>query len=233
MSKLNLRQFEVLSFDCYGTLIDWERGILGAIKPVLLAHKVVVSDEAVLETYAAIESEIESGPYRSYRNILHTVMTRISERFGFIPNNTECDAIVSSLPDWPPFGDTVEALQALKERHRLAIISNVDDDLFAATNRHLGVEFDYIITAAQVGAYKPSPRVFEYALGKIGCDKSRLLHVAQSLYHDHVPAKRLGLSTAWINRRQGKAGSGATPMAEAAPDGEFPDLKALLSAISI
>ena len=233
MSKLDFSQFDVLSFDCYGTLIDWERGILGAVRPVLANHRVTAAVETVLETYAVIESEIEAGPYRRYRDVLKAAMTRLCERFGFIPNSTECDAIVGSLPDWTPFDDTVDALRGLKSRYRLAIISNVDDDLFAGTNRHLGVEFDYIITAAQVGAYKPSPRVFEYALNKIGCGKSRLLHVAQSLYHDHVPAKKLGLSTVWINRRQGKPGTGATPAAqEVRPDGEFAGLAELVRAVS-
>jgi 2-haloacid dehalogenase len=229
MSKLNFQQFEVLSFDCYGTLIDWESGILGAVRPVLANHRVTASDEIVLEAYAAIESEIEAGVYRLYRDVLKMAMTKLCERFGFVPNPAEKDAIVRSLPDWPPFADTVDALKALKSRYKLAIISNIDDDLFAGTNRHLGVTFDYIITAAQVRAYKPSPKVFEYALEKIGCDKGKLLHVAQSLYHDHVPAKRLGLSTVWINRRQGKPGTGATLAAEAMPDGEFAGLAAFVT----
>ena len=228
MTLLDFSQFEVLSFDCYGTLIDWESGILGRVRAVLSNHRVAASDETVLETYASIESELEAGPYCRYRDVLQAAMTELCERFGFIPNSAERDAIVRSLPDWLPFADTVEALKALKSRYKLAIISNIDDDLFAGTNRHLGVEFDYIITAAQVGAYKPSPGVFEYALNKIGCDKSRLLHVAQSLYHDHVPAKRLGLTTVWINRRQGKPGSGATPVAgEVRPDAEFSSLAEL------
>jgi 2-haloacid dehalogenase len=233
MSELNFQQFKVLSFDCYGTLIDWERGILGAVRPVLSNHKIIATDEIILETFAQIESEVEAGPYRPYRDILHTVVLGMSKRFGFVPNDTECNAIVSSLPDWPPFGDTVAALKSLQSKYRLAIISNVDDDLFAGTNRHLGVEFDYVITAAQVGAYKPSPRVFEHALQKIGCHKNELLHVAQSLYHDHVPAKQLGLSTVWINRRQGKPGHGATPVVEARPDGEFASLAALARAVGI
>jgi len=233
MSELNFQQFKVLSFDCYGTLIDWERGILGAVRPVLSNHKIIATDEIILETFAQIESEVEAGSYRPYRDILNTVMRGMSERFEFVPNNTESDAIVSSLPSWPPFSDTVAALKALKSRFRLAIISNVDDDLFAGTNRHLGVEFDYIITAAQVGAYKPSPRVFEHALQKIGCLRNELLHVAQSLYHDHVPAKQLGLSTVWINSRLGKASPGATPIAAAKPDAVFPNLASLVRAMGV
>jgi len=233
MSELNFHQFKILSFDCYGTLIDWERGILGAVKPVLSNRKIVIADETILETYAQIESEIEAGPYRPYRDILRTVMTRLSERFGFVPNDTECNTIVASLLNWPPFEDTVAALRVLKTKYRLAVISNVDDDLFASSNRHLRVAFDYVITAAQVGAYKPSLRVFEHALQKIGCPKNTLLHVAQSLYHDHVPAKKLGLSTVWINRRQDKPGPGATPPAAATPDAEFPDLTSLVRAMGL
>jgi 2-haloacid dehalogenase len=134
------------------------------------------------------------------------------------------------LPDWPPFSDTVAALEALKSRYRLAIISNTDDDLFAGTNRHLGVKFDYIITAAQVGAYKPSPKMFEYALDKIGFDKSKLLHVAQSLFHDHVTAKQLGLSTVWVNRQ--RALPGRVSLA-ANPDAEYPDLASLVRAMGL
>jgi len=221
-------QFDVLSFDCYGTLIDWETGILRAVKQVMARHRVSASNDSILETYAAFESDIEAGPYQPYRDVLRTVMVRMSEQLGFVANSTEDDAIVASLPDWPPFDDTFAALKALKTRYRLAIISNVDDDLFAATNRHLGVEFDYVVTAAQVKAYKPSPRVFDYALKKIGCPAEKLLHVAQSLYHDHVPAKQLGLSTVWIDRRRDRPGSGATPDAVAIPDATFPDLASLV-----
>jgi 2-haloacid dehalogenase len=230
MPKLDFHRFEVLSFDCYGTLIDWRHGILNAVRPVLSKHGVSLAEEKILETYSRYEAEIEAGPYRPYRDILSEVMVQICGEFGIKPTDTERDIIGTTLPDWPPFEDTVDALNALKTRYQLAIISNTDDDLFAGTNRRLEVSFDHIITAAQVGAYKPSPRVFEHALAKIGCGKGKLLHVAQSLYHDHVPAKKLGLSAVWINRRQALPSRVTTA---ARLDAEFPDLAALVKATGI
>jgi 2-haloacid dehalogenase len=134
------------------------------------------------------------------------------------------DAFGDAVGDWPPFPDSTDALRLLQTRFRLGVITNCDDDLFARSNARLGVEFDWVVTAQGVGSYKPNPRNFEVALEHIGVRRERILHVAQSLFHDHVPAKRLGLSTAWINRRHGRSGSGATPPAEATPDVELPDM---------
>ncbi len=224
---------EVISFDCYGTLIDWETGILGAVKPILKKYDVRLPDDVILEAYGQIEAEIEAGPYRPYREVLREAMKQLSEECGVTLQSTEYDAIVASLPSWPPFHDTVASLKALKSKYRLAIISNTDDDLFAGTNRLLGVEFDFIVTAAQVGAYKPSMQVFEQAHKVLGCPKDKWLHAAQSLYHDHVPAKKLGLKTVWIDRRQGRPGGGATPDAIAAPDMTFPDLASLVRELGV
>jgi 2-haloacid dehalogenase len=224
---------EIISFDCYGTLIDWETGILRAVRPVLNKYNVHLADDTILETYGQIEAEVEAGPYRSYREILREVMHRLSEQHGIVLNHTEHDAIVASLPTWPPFHDTVASLKALKTKYRLAIISNIDDDLFAGTRLHLGVEFDHIVTAAQVRAYKPSIRVFEHAQTVLGCPKEAWLHAAQSLYHDHVPAQAFGLKTVWIDRRQGSPSGGATPEAIASPDLTFPDLASLVRELGL
>jgi 2-haloacid dehalogenase len=226
-------RIEIISFDCYGTLIDWETGILRAVKPILKKYSVRLSDDTILETYGQIESEIEAGPYRPYREVLREAMNRLSKTCGITPNNTESDAIVTSLPTWPPFHDTVASLRALKTRYKLAIISNIDDDLFAGTNLHLGVIFDYIVTAAQVKAYKPSIQVFEHAHTVLGCPKESWLHAAQSLYHDHVPAQKFGLKTVWIDRRQGQPSGGATPDAVASPDLTFPDLASLVRELGV
>jgi 2-haloacid dehalogenase len=215
----------VLTFDCYGTLIDWESGILSALRPILRAHSVQVSDESLLELYAGLESTGESGVYRPYREILHEVMRGLAGRLGFEPTPTELTALAASVGEWPAFPDTPAALQALKQRFGLGIISNIDDDLFAASNQHLGVTFDWVITAQQVRSYKPSTRNFQVAFDRIGLPEQQLVHVAQSLFHDHVPAKSLGLDTVWVNRRAGKPGSGATPPATAQPDLEVPDLQ--------
>ena len=221
---IDYSQFKILTFDCYGTLIDWERGILNAVKPCVVEHGISINDDQILEVYAEIEASLEHGPYQPYRKILHQVMVQMCNRFGFDPQAGEFTALADSVEHWPPFDDTVQALKALKTKYRLAVVSNTDDDLFAGTQKHLGVEFDFVITAGQSQAYKPSFKMFEYAFEKIGLPREQILHVAQSLYHDHVPAKALGLSTVWINRRRGLPGRGATPEAQAAPDAEFPDM---------
>jgi 2-haloacid dehalogenase len=217
----------VLSFDCYGTIIDWEAGIVAAVQPVLRAHALDVADEQVLELYAALESAAEAGPYRRYADILADVMRGLGERLGFTPSPTEADALAASVGNWPPFADSAEALARLKRRFKLAIISNIDDDLFAASQRDLRVEFEWIVTAQQARSYKPSLNNFRVALERIGLPRDQVLHVAQSLFHDHVPARQLGLNTVWVNRRGGKRGGGATPPADAQPDLEVPDLRTL------
>jgi 2-haloacid dehalogenase len=228
---MDFRTYEVLTFDCYGTLIDWETGIVRALQPVLAAHGVQWDAERLLELYAEVEATLEAGPYLPYREVLRQAMEEMGHRLGFQPTPSEREALVRSLGDWPPFPDTVEALQTLKRRYRLALLSNVDDDLFALSARHLRVEWDWVITAEQVGSYKPSLRPFRVMLERIGRPPERVLHVAQSLYHDIAPAKRLGLTTIWVNRRRGKSGSGATPPAEVQPDGEVPDLRTLVQLI--
>jgi 2-haloacid dehalogenase len=227
MSGLDLGAYDVLTFDCYGTLIDWERGILAALAPVLAAHGAQAPDETLLESYAEHEAELEAGPYLSYREVLGQALAGVAEDLGFEPSNAEVDAFAASVGDWPAFPDSPEALARLQERYRLAVITNCDDDLFAASNRRLGVTFDWVVTAEQARSYKPDANNFEVAFATIAAPRERILHVAQSLFHDHVTAKRLGLATVWIDRRRGRAGSGATPPAEARPDLELPDLASL------
>jgi 2-haloacid dehalogenase len=224
---------EVLTFDCYGTLIDWETGILSALRPVLRVHSVDVSDAQVLEQFAQLESTLESGDYRPYREILKEVMIGLGRTFEFEPTPIELNSLATSVVEWPAFADSSAALHALKKRFKLGIISNIDDDLFAASNRRLGVTFDWVITAQQVHSYKPSTLNFEVALERIGVPQDHLVHVAQSLFHDHVPAKSLGLTTVWVNRRAGKSGPGATPPANAQPDLEVPDLRTLASMLEV
>ena len=224
---LDWTRFEALTFDCYGTLIDWERGILEAAGPVLRRHGVACPDERLLLEYAAAESAAEKPPFRPSRDVLREAMSGIGNALGFRPAPADRDAFVESLPRWPPFPDTVEALRALRRHHRLAIVSNVDDDLFAGTARLLGVEFDAVVTAQQVRAYKPAPDHFRRVLDRLALPKEKVLHVAQSLFHDVAPARALGFATVWVNRRAGRSGSGATPPAEGRPDVEVPDLRTL------
>lgn len=217
---------DTLSFDCYGTLIDWERGIADALSPVLARHGHALGDEAILERYALIESALEAGPYLSYRELLRRGLDAFGGQLGFEPTETERDAFGASVADWPAFADSPEALVRLKTRYRLVILSNVDDDLFAASARRLGVAFDEVITAQQVGSYKPALQNFEAAIERVG-PRERMLHVAQSLFHDIAPARAIGLRAVWVNRRAGRPGSGATAPSDARPEAEVPDLRTL------
>src|SRR5262249_19400550 len=194
----------VLTFDCYGTLIDWETGILSTLQPILAAHGVKADPEELLALHAQLEPAAEQGPYAPYREVLMTVLRGLSARLGFAPSAAEQSRFGQSVGDWPPFADTSAALAMLKRRFRLAIISNVDDDLFARSNAKLGVAFDWIVTAQQVRSYKPSLNNFRQALARIGLPSGEILHVAQSLFHDHVPPKQLGLETVLANRRKGQ-----------------------------
>lgn len=226
---LNLKSFEVLTFDCYGTLIDWESGILSTLKPLFLKKGTIISDKAILEEYAKFESEIESLEYQSYKVILREIIKCFGQKFNFLIQNEETDCLVKSLNKWPPFYDTINALKILKKRFKLAILSNIDEDLIIESVNKLEISFDWIITAEQAKSYKPSLNNFQFALKKIGIPKEKILHVAQSIYHDIIPAKKIGLKTVWINRRQGKEGYGATPPALSKPDMELPNLISLAS----
>lgn len=228
---LDVSAIKVLTFDCYGTLIDWESGLLAALQPVLRRHGVALEDDAALETYAGLEAAAESGPYLTYREVLATCLGHFGAHFQFAPSIDELERFSASVGDWPAFPDSAEALAALKKRFQLVVLSNIDDDLFALSNRRLGVTFDAVITAQQVQGYKPGHAHFHAALARLGLPRENILHVAQSLFHDHVPAKQLGFQTAWVNRRLGRPGFGATPPAEARPDLEFPDMRSLAAAL--
>lgn len=224
---IDFDRFELLSFDCYGTLIDWEAGILRALEPLRARHQVGIADDDLLRLVGELESAAERGPWRPYAEVLRDVVAGLGRRLGFPPDDEERSILASSIRHWRPFPDTVGALRALRTRYRLAIISNVDDDLFAATAAHLEVAFDHVVTAQQVRAYKPSEKNFREALARFRLPESRVLHVAQSLYHDIGTASRLGLATVHIDRRRGRTGSGLTPPASARADLELADLASL------
>lgn len=224
---MNFDHFECFSFDCYGTLIDWETGISSALRPILETHEISVDHDALLESYGKAETEIEAGPYRPYREVLKAVLSKIGDVFGFEPSRDELERFSTSVVNWPAFPDSSQALRALATQYRLIILSNIDNDLFRFSQKILGVEFDHVFTAQQIRSYKPSRRSFEYLIQHAGAPQQKILHVAQSLFHDIAPAKGMGLSTVWVNRRQGLAGFGATPPAEAAPDFTVPDLRSL------
>lgn len=224
---IDFDNIQVFTFDCYGTLIDWESGILSALQPILSAIGQNLDEENILQLFAKFEAEIQQGEYLTYREVLKRVLEKFSEHFNFVVATEEVYALADSIRYWLPFPDTVKSLKALKQKYKLAIISNVDDNLFAFSAQHLEVEFDWIITAEQVKSYKPSLNNFTVAMERINLPKEQILHVAGSIYHDIVPAKSLGISTVWVNRRAGKEGTGASLSVVAQADLEVPDLQTL------
>lgn len=215
---LDFNRFEILTFDCYGTLINWEAGILPALRRVLSAHGKQGDDATLLKLYGDFEQRSERGAFHPYREVLESVVRQFAAEFRFTPTPEQVRSLPDSLSTWEPWPDTVRALRQLKTRFRLAILSNVDDDLFAATRPKLEVPFDEVITAQQAQAYKPSLKLFELALSRVHAPAHRILHVGQSIYHDVIPAQALGLATVWVNRPSARPGVGAVKAAEAKPD---------------
>ncbi len=212
---MRLTDFQALSFDCYGTLIDWEAGLAAVLTPWAREHRLTVSTGELLERYAAAEARHEEEtPGALYPEILAAALRTLGAELGVEASSEEGRRLATSVAQWPPFPNSPDALAALSERYKLIILSNVDRQSFAGSNARLGVRFDAIITAQDVGSYKPSTRNFETLVAtarELGVADGRLLHVAQSLFHDHVPARRLGLPTVWIDRRGARSGWGATP----------------------
>ena len=221
-TQIDFTDVDALTFDCYGTLIDWEAGLTEAFRPVLDAHGVALDSEDVLVRFARHEAAAEGGPYRTYREILALGLRGVSAELGFESTADEVERFSRSVEDWPAFPDSTEALRRLKRRFRLGVLTNCDDDLFAASNRRLGVDFDWVITAQQVGSYKPNEHNFEVMLDRLGLPQERIVHVAQSLFHDHAPAKRLGYTTVWINRRHDREGSWSDAARRGAPRRDLP-----------
>ncbi len=221
---LDYGRFDVLSFDCYGTLIDWESGIAAAVRFQLGDAVAAHTDEDIVAAFAAVEHEAEV-PYKTYREVLALCLHGMGQRLGFAVSDAQAAGFGTSVGQWPAFPDSGDALRRLQERFELAVITNCDDDLFAQSERRLGVAFDHVITAQQAGSYKPDHANFELAFTRIGRPRERILHVAQSLFHDHVPAKALGMTSVWIDRRQGRGG-GASLDVEAHPDATFTSMAA-------
>jgi 2-haloacid dehalogenase len=233
---VELSDFEALSFDCYGTLIDWETGIANVLSAWASEVGLDVDKERLLTTYAPCESRVQRDrPTALYPEVLAEAFRQTGTEFGQAVDDEWAARFGASVPDWPAFPDSSDALARLAERYKLIIVSNVDRTSFAGSNARLGVEFDAIITAEDVGAYKPSLNHFErldQVVAELGVPRERLLHVAQSLFHDHGPAKQVGLPSAWINRRQAEPGWGATPQPEAgySYQWEFPSMAAFTDA---
>ncbi len=235
-SGVRLADFDVLAFDCYGTLIDWEGGIHAALAPLLARLPAPPGRDAVLERFAREESAQQAEtPAMIYSELLRVVHGRLARAFGVAEDDSEAHAFGASVPDWPAFPDSAAALAYLKQHYRLVILSNVDRESFRGSNKRLGVAFDAIYTAQDVGSYKPDPRNFEYLLARqaeLDVPRERILMTAQSLFHDHAPAKRAGLRSAWIDRRHAQDGWGATmpPPEDAAYDFRFHSMAELAEA---
>jgi 2-haloacid dehalogenase len=222
---MKLTDFKALTFDCYGTLIDWESGMVEALKPLTIRVGRELSRNEILEAHARHESSQQlQTPGKTYRDLLPIVYKRLAEEWGASASWEECVAYGRSVRDWPAFVDSAGALQYLKKHFKLIILSNVDNENFAGSNKKLQVEFDAIYTAEDVGAYKPSDRNFEYMLSKVnslGIEKHEILHTAESMFHDHGPANRHGLASCWIYRRFDQEGFGATMHPGEMPKYEF------------
>jgi 2-haloacid dehalogenase len=219
--------FQFITFDCYGTLIDWETGILTALQPILEKHSIHCSDAEVLALYGDLEAQAEAGDYQPYREVLRKVVRGMGERYRFEATAAEQESLPDSLASWRPFPDTVNALRQLHSKFQLAIISNIDDDLFRASAPQLEINFDQVITAFQARAYKPSPTIFRLAQQKLGISTAEWLHAGQSIYHDVIPAKSLEIATLWVNRPSHRPGVGAVRQAAGVPDLEVRSLSEL------
>ena len=222
---LDFTRYEWLSFDCYGTLVDWETGISTAVAEVFEAHGVSRSRAEILALFADAEPRAQTAQgYLEYRPVLREVMALMAADVGIRCADSELGRLADTLPDWPVFPDVADALNTLKSRYRLAIISNVDDDLFAGSARALGVDFDAVITSQQARAYKPDLSGFNLALERMGCDRESWLHIGESLYHDIGPANRLGIASVWVSRPDR---GGGTRHTDATPDLVVSDLAEL------
>ncbi len=222
---MRLSDYKALTFDCYGTLIDWESGMFEALGPLITRVSPGLSRDKVLEAHARHESAQQlATPAMVYSDLLAVVYKRLAEEWGVPAPWAECLAYGASIKDWPAFPDSAEALAYLKKHYRLCILSNVDNASFAHSNRRLQVEFDAVYTAQDIGSYKPSSRNFDYMLEKLkglGLGRQDILHTAESLFHDHVPANTHGLASCWIHRRHDKQGFGATMNPGAIPRHDF------------
>jgi len=222
-AKINPDDYTTLTFDCYGTLIDWETGLIGYLQPLLQSYYINTIDGFVLEYFSRLEpiAQQEGG---SYRTVLQRVVERFAARLAFTPSEEAINGLADSIEFWPPFPDSKDALHSLHKQFKLAVVSNIDDDLFAYSQALLGTQFDHVITAQQVGCYKPDRRMFDAALAQV---EGPVLHVAQSRFHDILPATELGLDTVWINRPS----RGAAKPVEAKPTWTFTSMAEFAAAI--
>lgn len=225
---MDFQSIRLITFDCYGTLIDWETGMLSGLRKLFSSSRQGIADNQILELYGEVEAELESGPYIPYRQVLSQTVQEMGRRCNIGVSKEAAMRFAQSLTEWDPFPDTVASLQALARKYRLGIISNIDDDLFAGTRKKLLVDLDPIVTAQQVQSYKPSLKNFQEAIKRSGLNKEQILHAGQSVYHDIVPSSFLGLANVWVNRHSARPGSGAAKPAVAQPSAEVHSLAELV-----
>jgi len=222
---MKITDFKALTFDCYGTLIDWETGIIDALAMLTKRARRELTRDDILTAHARYESAHQAlTQWRPYRDILATVYKRLAEEWGVAVTHAECESYGRSIADWPAFADTCDALACLKGHYKLVILSNIDNASFESSRRKLGIDFDAVYTAEDIGAYKPDARNFDYMLRHLqtlGLDKRDILHTAESLFHDHAPANRAGLASCWIHRRHDQDGFGAAMTPGAIPSYNF------------
>lgn len=216
---MELKDIRLITFDCYGTLIDWNRGIRGAFERVASQAGINIDPEDLQTVYEEEEAKIEAQPYRPYAQVQAEAAMAVAKRLNIPAGKALGRVLPQTLPSWPPFDDTVASLKRLATRYRLGILSNIDRNLLAGSLRQLGVTFDLLITAEDVRSYKPAPGHFDALVARAGCPKGAILHAAQSRFHDIAPAREHGLASVWINRRREDSSTGPRP------DLEFPDLK--------
>ena len=224
---MDFNQFKLISFDCYGTLVDWKTSLMDILDPFITRNKLDISKDKLFDLFLKADQKIIREDYRPYHDVLVTIMDEMGKELSIDLRQADRTCLVDRFGDWTAFPDTTDALQELKKRYKLAIISNVDDELFNVTRRCLGVRFDFIITAKQVRSYKPSKNNFVKALEKFGLPSEKVLHVAQSIYHDIIPTNELGWNNVWVNRYNEPE---RTDPAELA-DLEVPDLATLVRVI--
>ncbi|MEZ5758690.1 MAG: haloacid dehalogenase type II [Emcibacteraceae bacterium] len=222
---MKLTDFKALTFDCYGTLIDWESGMIEALRPLTNKVDRDLSRDEILAAHGKLEHAQQIyTPGRRYNEILSTVYKRLAEQWGVTVSWEECRTYGQSIKNWPAFADTPGALQYLKKYYKLVILSNVDHESFQHSNQKLQVDFDAIYTAEDIGSYKPEQRNFDYMLENLkslGIAKGDILHTAESLFHDHVTANKLDLANCHIHRRHQEGGFGATASVEELPKCDF------------
>ena len=231
---LDFARFDAMTFDCYGTLVDWEAGLLTALRP--FASRItppVPSDQLLLECYARHEAALERGPFIAYKLVMRGCLAGMASELGFRVLPGEDDTLSRSIKDWPAFDDTAEAMRRLKSKYRLCVCSNIDRDLFEGSRSKVGAALDALVTAEDVESYKPARAHLERAPEMLGVPRERIVHVAQSLYHDIVPAREMGYATVWVNRQQGRWGATPAVAEGARADMEVQSMAALADAAGV